>query len=279
MTLRGPNCLEWTRFEPWTSPSHPISSDSTPAPVIPRWRSGGSAPPSGASTWAPSPGLRSSGSTPSARGGDHSLNLSATHRRPPLKWGPITLPPLLSKNSTSPHFPHFASILPYSPLSLPLSSQEAAGEDEEDRGDHVVDRLKSGEAAEVAAMQVLGRRGRYNWEGPHGRLPSKLTPGTVKYAAYFVLAVEGPGGLTVPQLAQKIQVRSSLLNLILAEPSQLPHSPPLPPPWKAGVGAEGPEEQQESGGHHSRGVCQGRPLCQGGNFHLLREGGLQKRPL
>ncbi len=52
---------------------------------------------------------------------------------------------------------------------------------------------------------MLGKRGKWS-VGPFGRLPSRLTPGTVKYAAYFVLAVEGPEGLSIPEVAEKIQV-------------------------------------------------------------------------
>lgn len=65
-----------------------------------------------------------------------------------------------------------------------------------------VESLRSGEAARAAAKQMMTRR------GSAGRpLSSKLTPGTVKYAVYFVLAFEGPRGLSVTEIVQKVQVR------------------------------------------------------------------------
>ena len=63
-----------------------------------------------------------------------------------------------------------------------------------------VESLRSGEAAGVAAKQMMARR------GSAGRPLSKLTPGTVKYAVYFVLAFEGPRGLSVADIVQKVQV-------------------------------------------------------------------------
>lgn len=61
--------------------------------------------------------------------------------------------------------------------------------------------LRNGSAAEnaVAMMRDKGllapRRSRH-----------RLTPGTVKFAAFNVLALEGSKGLTVLELADKIQV-------------------------------------------------------------------------
>lgn len=65
----------------------------------------------------------------------------------------------------------------------------------------VISTLRSGSAAEnaFAIMQekglLLPRRSRH-----------RLTPGTVKFAAFHVLSLEGSKGLTVLELADKIQV-------------------------------------------------------------------------
>lgn len=65
----------------------------------------------------------------------------------------------------------------------------------------IVSTLRNGSAAENAftIMQekglLLPRRSRH-----------RLTPGTVKFAAFHVLSLEGGKGLTVLELADKIQV-------------------------------------------------------------------------
>lgn len=65
----------------------------------------------------------------------------------------------------------------------------------------IISTLRNGSAAEnaVAKMQEKGllapRRNRH-----------RLTPGTVKFAAFHVLSLEGSKGLTVLELAEKIQV-------------------------------------------------------------------------
>lgn len=67
--------------------------------------------------------------------------------------------------------------------------------------EEIVSTLRNGLAAEnaVALMQEKGlslqRKSRH-----------RLTPGTVKYAAYHVLAFEGSKGLNVTEIAEKIQV-------------------------------------------------------------------------
>lgn len=72
--------------------------------------------------------------------------------------------------------------------------------------------LRNGSAAEsaVAIMQEKGfslqRKSRH-----------RLTPGTVKFAAYHVLALEGGKGLNVIELAEKIQV-SNNYNLTVCSP-------------------------------------------------------------
>jgi len=68
-------------------------------------------------------------------------------------------------------------------------------------GVDIISTLRNGSAAEsaVAKMQERGllapRRSRH-----------RLTPGTVKFAAFHVLSLEGSKGLTVLELAEKIQV-------------------------------------------------------------------------
>lgn len=72
-----------------------------------------------------------------------------------------------------------------------------------------VSTLRSGSAAENAFSLMrekgllLPRRSRH-----------RLTPGTVKFAAFHVLSLEGSKGLTVLELADKIQV-SCTVALIL----------------------------------------------------------------
>lgn len=71
----------------------------------------------------------------------------------------------------------------------------------------IISTLRNGSAAEnaVAKMQEKGllvpRRSRH-----------RLTPGTVKFAAFHVLSLEGSKGLTVLELAEKIQVNIFFLH-------------------------------------------------------------------
>lgn len=68
-------------------------------------------------------------------------------------------------------------------------------------GEDIISTLRNGSAAEnaVALMQEKGytlrRRSRH-----------RLTPGTVKFAAFYVLSFEGERGLTILEVADKIQV-------------------------------------------------------------------------
>lgn len=74
------------------------------------------------------------------------------------------------------------------------------GNDDKD----VITTLRSGAAVEhaVALMQEKGfthqRRSR-----------NRLTPGTVKFAAFHVLSLEGSKGLTILEVADKIQVAAT----------------------------------------------------------------------
>ena len=74
----------------------------------------------------------------------------------------------------------------------------------------VVSTLRNGSAAEnaFALMRekglLLPRRSRH-----------RLTPGTVKFAAFHVLSLEGSKGLTVLELADKIQVSVDCVPIIV----------------------------------------------------------------
>lgn len=75
-------------------------------------------------------------------------------------------------------------------------------------GEDIVSTLRNGAAAEnaVAIMQEKGfshrRRSRH-----------RLTPGTVKFAAFHVLSLEGAKGLTILEVADKIQVISHCCSI------------------------------------------------------------------
>ncbi|XP_057431114.1 homeobox-DDT domain protein RLT1-like isoform X3 [Lotus japonicus] len=83
----------------------------------------------------------------------------------------------------------------------------ANDKDEGRNSEDIISKLRNGSAAEsaVAKMQEKGllapRRSRH-----------RLTPGTVKFAAFHVLSLEGSKGLTVLELAEKIQ-KSGLRDL------------------------------------------------------------------
>ncbi|XP_050204258.1 homeobox-DDT domain protein RLT2 isoform X2 [Mercurialis annua] len=80
-------------------------------------------------------------------------------------------------------------------------------ENEGNDGEDVITNLRNGAAAEnaVAIMQERGfsnsRRSRH-----------RLTPGTVKFAAFHILSLEGSNGLTILEVAEKIQ-KSGLRDL------------------------------------------------------------------
>lgn len=88
-------------------------------------------------------------------------------------------------------------------------------------GEDIISTLRNGAAAEnaVALMQVRG----YN----HRRRPRhRLTPGTVKFAAFHVLSLEGSKGLTILEVAEKIQVNSRCF--IIVSPAGSLFDPRLP---------------------------------------------------
>jgi hypothetical protein len=68
-------------------------------------------------------------------------------------------------------------------------------------GNNVISTLRSGSAA-VNAAALMKERGYTNRRKSRHR----LTPGTVKFAAFHVLSLEGSKGLTILEVAEKIQV-------------------------------------------------------------------------
>lgn len=80
------------------------------------------------------------------------------------------------------------------------------GEDGED----IVAKLRSGAAAVNAVASMQGRG-----MGHLRRSQYRLTPGTVKYAAFHVLSLEGEKGLNIAQVADRIQVQIRTLTRIL----------------------------------------------------------------
>lgn len=72
-------------------------------------------------------------------------------------------------------------------------------------GKDIISNLRSGAAVEnaVAIMQEKGL------SNPR-RYRHRLTPGTVKYAAFHVLSLEGSSGLNILEVADKIQVKPIL---------------------------------------------------------------------
>ncbi|XAR66503.1 hypothetical protein NMG60_11012770 [Bertholletia excelsa] len=113
---------------------------------------------------------------------------------------PLTWPEILRQ---------FALSAGFGPQLKKKSIEQASmPDDDEAKGcEDVVSILRNGSAAEnaVAIMQEKGfslqRRPRH-----------RLTPGTVKFAAYHILSLEGSTGLTVLELANKIQ-KSGLRDL------------------------------------------------------------------
>lgn len=81
-------------------------------------------------------------------------------------------------------------------------------ENDEGKGcEDIVSMLRSGSAAENAATLMQEKGVNLQRKSRH-----RLTPGTVKFAAYHVLCLEGSKGLTVLELADKIQ-KSGLRDL------------------------------------------------------------------
>lgn len=68
-------------------------------------------------------------------------------------------------------------------------------------GMDIISDLRNGAAAQNAIAKMR-ERGIANLR----RSRHRLTPGTVKYAAFHVLSLEGSNGLTILEAADKIQV-------------------------------------------------------------------------
>jgi hypothetical protein len=78
-----------------------------------------------------------------------------------------------------------------------LSGIKIQGNDGED----VITNLRNGAAVENA-FAIMQERG---FSNPR-RSRHRLTPGTVKFASFHVLSLEGSKGLTILEVADKIQV-------------------------------------------------------------------------
>lgn len=74
-------------------------------------------------------------------------------------------------------------------------------------GQDIISILRNGAAAEHAFAKMQ-QRGFSNLR----RSRHRLTPGTVKFAAFHVLSLEGDEGLTILEVADRIQVRLDLLT-------------------------------------------------------------------
>jgi len=72
-------------------------------------------------------------------------------------------------------------------------------------GENVISTLRNGSAA-VNAAAKMKERGYTN----RRRSRHRLTPGTVKFAAFHVLSLEGSKGLTILEVAEKIQVHTHI---------------------------------------------------------------------
>ncbi|KAL7215900.1 hypothetical protein ACSBR1_027948 [Camellia fascicularis] len=80
-------------------------------------------------------------------------------------------------------------------------------ENEGNDGEDIISNLRNGAAAENA-LAIMQERG---FSNPR-RSRHRLTPGTVKFAAFHVLSLEGSNGLTILEVAEKIQ-KSGLRDL------------------------------------------------------------------
>ncbi|GAA0160372.1 homeodomain transcription factor [Lithospermum erythrorhizon] len=113
---------------------------------------------------------------------------------------PLTWPEILRQFSLS---------AGYGPqLKKKSTEQTSVNDNDETKGcEEIVSNLRSGAAAEKAVAIIQEKGFTLQRKSRH-----RLTPGTVKFAAYHVLALEGSKGLNVIDLAEKIQ-RSGLRDL------------------------------------------------------------------
>lgn len=82
-------------------------------------------------------------------------------------------------------------------FSTSLLFSQVQGNDGED----IISNLRNGAAVENAFAKMQER----GFSNPR-RSRHRLTPGTVKFAAFHVLSLEGSQGLTILEVADKIQV-------------------------------------------------------------------------
>lgn len=113
---------------------------------------------------------------------------------------PLTWPEILRQ---------FALAAGYGPKLKKRSVEQAYPRDENEGndGEGIISDLRNGAAAENA-LAIMQERGFSNRRKSRHR----LTPGTVKFAAFHVLSLEGSSGLTILEVAEKIQ-RSGLRDL------------------------------------------------------------------
>ncbi|XP_031487824.1 homeobox-DDT domain protein RLT2-like isoform X2 [Nymphaea colorata] len=154
----------------------------------------------------PSVGLGASQNSAANPGGGHPQIVEGAYA-----WGfdirswqrhlnPLTWPEVLRQLALSAGFgPRWKKSIP----QRPCFRDDNEGHD----GMDVVSTLRSGAAAESAAAMMQEKGFSYLRRSRH-----RLTPGTVKYAAFYVLSLEGSRGLTILEVAEKIQ-KSGLRDL------------------------------------------------------------------
>ncbi|XP_076913172.1 homeobox-DDT domain protein RLT2-like [Bidens hawaiensis] len=112
---------------------------------------------------------------------------------------PLTWPEILRQ---------FALSAGYGPKLTKRSADQAHPREENEgvSGGDIISNLRSGAAAENA-FAIMQERGFSNKRSRH-----RLTPGTVKYAAFHILSLEDSNGLSILDVAEKIQ-KSGLRDL------------------------------------------------------------------
>ncbi|XP_052177400.1 homeobox-DDT domain protein RLT2 isoform X2 [Diospyros lotus] len=154
----------------------------------------------------PSSGLAASQNSASNPGGGHPQIVEGAYA-----WGfdirswqrhlnPLTWPEILRQ---------FALAAGFGPKLKKRSIEQGylRDENEGNDGEDIISNLRNGAAAENA-LAIMQERG---FSNPR-RSRHRLTPGTVKFAAFHVLSLEGSKGLTILEVADRIQ-RSGLRDL------------------------------------------------------------------
>ncbi|XP_078439314.1 homeobox-DDT domain protein RLT2-like isoform X2 [Wolffia australiana] len=117
-----------------------------------------------------------------------------------LHLGPLTWPEILRQFAIS---AGFGPKLKKRQIGRPFFRDDNEGHDGED----IISTLRNGSAVENAVAMMRDRGFSHLRRSRH-----RLTPGTVKFAAFHVLSLEGSRGLTILEVADKIQ-RSGLRDL------------------------------------------------------------------